>query len=114
MPGSTGGTEMLSEPIEGMPGTWSHCGLKSMDHLPHRHAVTMNEGTHHNVLCKGTPGQRMGDAPMIQPIYPKPTPIGLFGAESGALPCSRCAGVAYHFSQCTVLQSDVRRERGGP
>ncbi len=53
---------------EGLPGTWSHCG-KAADHPPHRHTVVFQEGPYDNVLCRGTPGDPGGDAPLGRMVY---------------------------------------------
>lgn len=55
-------------PVDGMPGTWSHCG-KQRDHAAHRHTVTFMEGPYHNILCKGTPGDPDADAPLGRIVY---------------------------------------------
>lgn len=60
------------EKVEGMPGTWSHCGNRNV-HGPHRHTVAFNEGLTPNVLCKGFPGEPDGYAPSVRPIYLYPS-----------------------------------------
>ena len=54
--------------VEGMPGTWSHCGSHD-NHNPHRHRVTMNEGPYENVLCLGYPGDPQGYAEPVKLVY---------------------------------------------
>lgn len=50
---------MKDTPIEGMPGTWSHCG-SHIKHSSHRHTIVVNEGPYPNVLCLGYPGDPNG------------------------------------------------------
>lgn len=41
------------KPVEGDPGTWSHCGNTKV-HKPHLHTVVFNEGPYPDIPCNGT------------------------------------------------------------
>ena len=40
-------------PVEGDPGTWSHCGYR-FAHPAHLHSFGMNEGRYTDIPCNGT------------------------------------------------------------
>lgn len=48
--------ETEKKPVEGDPGTWSHCGRREA-HAPHLHTIVFNEGPYPDVQCNGTPGE---------------------------------------------------------
>jgi len=64
-------------PVEGMPGTWSHCGSDTK-HGAHRHSISVNEGLYENILCLGFPGDPNGYSAPVRLVYPKPEVIEQF------------------------------------
>lgn len=76
--------------MEGGVGTWSHCGNRE-SHKPHKHDVTLNEGTYKDVSCHGTPTPKARLA-RIAEAHSKH--IGQGGMTSGL--CNEC----YHTHPC--------------
>lgn len=83
--------------VEGMPGTWSHCGNTNA-HVKHRHRVVMNEGPYDNVLCLGTPGDAtLPVPPLVQPIYGTPVELETLqvsGLDPVKAHAAHCAAIA--------------------